>query len=290
MPFFRAPEPEGSPVLQSKARADRLSTKFSTSAGDGSGAGGRSLSQDAVRLLPGPPGARWRARIIHATGAILPPRRRKGPILLSIIQAAGWPIWPLLICSVAALALIIERFSSLRLSRVAPTRLLDEVISVTRAHLPAPDVVNKLSENSVLGTVLAAGLRAVIAEPRITESSLRASFESAGRAAVHRLERYLNTLGTIASAAPLLGLMGTVIGMIEIFGSQAPSGGNNPALLAHGISVALYNTAFGLMIAIPALMFYRYFRGLVDAYTLEMEQASDRLVPHLMRFAVPRGA
>jgi biopolymer transport protein ExbB len=215
-------------------------------------------------------------------------RSTERAILLSIIQAAGWPIWPLLICSIAALALVIERFSSLRATRVAPTRLLDEVISVTRAHLPAPDVVNKLHGNSVLGTVLAAGLRAVIAEPRITEAGLRAAFESAGRAAVHRLERYLNTLGTIASAAPLLGLMGTVIGMIEIFGSQAPSGGNNPALLAHGISVALYNTAFGLMIAIPALMFYRYFRGLVDGYTLEMEQASDRLVPHLMRFAVPR--
>ena len=209
--------------------------------------------------------------------------------MLSIIQAAGWPIWPLLICSIAALALVIERFSSLRIARVAPTRLLDEVISVTRAHLPAAEVVNKLHENSVLGTVLAAGLRAVIAEPRITEAGLRAAFESAGRAAVHRLERYLNTLGTIASAAPLLGLMGTVIGMIEIFGSQAPSG-SNPVMLAHGISIALYNTAFGLMIAIPTLMFYRYFRGLVDAYTLDMEQASDRLVPHLMRFAVPRGS
>ena len=90
------------------------------------------------------------------------------------------------------------------------------------------------------------------------------------------------------SAAPLLGLMGTVIGMIEIFGSQAPTGGNNPALLAHGISVALYNTAFGLMIAIPSLMFYRYFRGLVDAYTVDMEQAADRMVPHLLRFAVPK--
>ena len=209
--------------------------------------------------------------------------------MLSIIQAAGWPIWPLLICSIAALALVIERFSSLRATRVAPTRLLDEVISVTRAHLPAADVVNKLHANSVLGTVLAAGLRAVIAEPRITEAGLRAAFESAGRAAVHRLERYLNTLGTIASAAPLLGLMGTVIGMIEIFGSQAPSG-SNPVMLAHGISIALYNTAFGLMIAIPTLMFYRYFRGLVDAYTLDMEQASDRLVPHLMRFAVPRSS
>jgi biopolymer transport protein ExbB len=210
--------------------------------------------------------------------------------LLSIIQAAGWPIWPLLLCSVAAFALILERLLSLRSSRVAPPRLLDEVISVTRANLPGAEVVNKLADNSVLGTVLAAGLRAVIAEPRISQDSLRGTFESAGRAAVHKLERYLNTLGTIASAAPLLGLMGTVIGMIEIFGSQAPSGVNNPALLAHGISVALYNTAFGLMIAIPSLMFYRYFRGLVDAYTLDLEQAADRLVPHLLRFAVPRQA
>jgi len=210
--------------------------------------------------------------------------------LLSIIQAAGWPIWPLLLCSIAALTLVIERFTSLRTPRVAPPRLLDEVMSVTRAHLPASDVVNKLAENSVLGAVLAAGLRAVIAEPRITEQALRNAFEAAGRHAVHRLERYLNALGTIASAAPLLGLMGTVIGMIEIFGSQAPTGGNNPSLLAHGISVALYNTAFGLMIAIPALMFYRYFRGVVDAYTIDMEQAANRLVPHLMRFAMPRAA
>jgi biopolymer transport protein ExbB len=209
--------------------------------------------------------------------------------LFSIIQAAGWPIWPLLFCSIAALALILERLISLRTVRVAPPRLLDEVISVTRAHLPAADVVNKLAENSVLGQVLATGLRAVIADPRTSEQSLRGIFESAGRAAVHRLERYLNTLGTIASAAPLLGLMGTVFGMIEIFGSQAPTG-NNPALLAHGISVALYNTAFGLMIAIPSLMFYRYFRGLVDAYTLDLEQAADRLVPHLMRFHAPRSA
>ncbi len=209
--------------------------------------------------------------------------------MLTIIQAAGWPIWPLLLCSIAALAVVIERFVSLRLARVAPPRLLDEVMSVTRANLPGAEVVNKLADNSVLGAVLATGLRAVIAEPRITVDALRGAFESAGRAAVHRLERYLNTLGTIASAAPLLGLMGTVIGMIEIFGSQSPGGGN-PSLLAHGISVALYNTAFGLMIAIPALMFYRYFRGLVDTYTLEMEQAAERMVPHLMRHAIPRQA
>jgi len=208
--------------------------------------------------------------------------------LFAIIQAAGWPIWPLLICSIAALALVIERLSSLRPARVMPSKLLDEVVSVTRASLPAADVVNKLAQNSVLGLVLATGIRSLIAEPRITEKALRESFESAGRVAVHRLERYLNTLGTIASAAPLLGLLGTVIGMIEIFGSQSPTGGNNPAMLAHGISIALYNTAFGLMIAIPSLMFYRYFRGRVDAYTIEMEQATERLVPHLMRFAVPR--
>ncbi len=208
--------------------------------------------------------------------------------MLSIIQAAGWPIWPLILCSVVALTLVIERMSSLRTQRVAPPRLLDEVISVTRASLPAADVVNKLAVNSVLGGVLASGLRAVIAEPRISEGALRDSFESAGRAAIHELERYLNSLGTIASAAPLLGLLGTVIGMIEIFGSQAPTGGNNPAMLAHGISIALYNTAFGLMIAIPALMFYRYFRRRVDSYALDMEQAAERMVPHLMRFSVPR--
>ena len=208
--------------------------------------------------------------------------------MFSIIQAAGWPIWPLLICSIAALALVMERLSSLRPARVMPSKLLDEVVSVTRASLPAADVVNKLAQNSVLGLVLATGIRSLIAEPRITEKALRESVESAGRAALHRLERYLNALGTIAAAAPLLGLLGTVIGMIEIFGSQSPTGGNNPAMLAHGISIALYNTAFGLMIAIPSLMFYRYFRGRVDAYTIEMEQATERLVPHLMRFAVPR--
>ena len=206
--------------------------------------------------------------------------------MFSIIQAAGWPIAPLIVCSIIALAIVIERLSSLRASRVAPSSLLEEVISVTRSSLPGADVVNKLAENSVLGQVMAAGLRGVIAEPRITEPALRMTFESAGRAAVHRLERYLNTLGTIASAAPLLGLFGTVVGMIEIFGSQGATSGANPAQLAHGISVALYNTALGLVVAIPALMFYRYFRGRIEEFTIEMEQAAERLVPHLMRFAV----
>ena len=229
------------------------------------------------------------------SSAIIAPRRiatvatphaPSGHLLFSIIQAAGWPIWPLLICSVVALALVIERFISLRVPRIAPPKLLDEVLSVTRQSLPAPDVVTKLAANSELGSVLAAGLRVVMGDPRIQEGALRQAFEIAGRAAVHRLERYLNTLGTIAAAAPLLGLLGTVIGMIEIFGSQAPTGGSNPAMLAHGISVALYNTAFGLIIAIPSLMFYRYFRRLIDEYALSMEQSAERMVPHLMRFVV----
>ncbi|MFN3298470.1 MotA/TolQ/ExbB proton channel family protein [Caldimonas sp.] len=208
--------------------------------------------------------------------------------MFSIIQAAGWPIWPLIACSIVALALIIERFSSLRASRIAPPKLLDEVLSVTRASLPSPEVVNKLAASSLLGQVLAAGLRSVIAEPRISESNLRIAFETAGRAAAHTMERYLNTLGTIAAAAPLLGLLGTVIGMIEIFASQGGATGGNPQQLAHGISIALYNTAFALIIAIPSLMFYRYFRGKVDEYVLDFEQAAERMVPHLMRFTVQR--
>ena len=206
--------------------------------------------------------------------------------MLSIIQAAGWPIWPLIICSIVGLALIVERLLSLRTVRVVPATLLDEVMAISRSSLPAMDVVNKLNENSVLGQVLASGLRAVIVEPRIGEPALRQIFENAGRLAAQQLERYLNTLGTIATAAPLLGLLGTVVGMIEIFGSQAPTGASNPAVLSHGISIALYNTAFGLIIAIPALMFYRYFRGLVDSHLLSLEQAAERMVPHLMRFAV----
>ncbi len=206
--------------------------------------------------------------------------------MLSILQAAGWPIIPLVLCSIVALALVIERFLSLREARVAPNRLVDEVISVTRASLPPADTINKLAENSVLGLLLAQGLRAAAADHRISEANLRGAFESAGRDAIHHMERNLNALGTIASAAPLLGLLGTVIGMIEIFGAtgaNVASPGGNPQELAHGISVALYNTAFGLIVAIPALMFYRHFRARVEGYTVAMEQAAERMVPHLMR-------
>ena len=188
------------------------------------------------------------------------------------------------------MALIFERFVALKTARVAPPKLLDEAITVSSKAVPTPDVVNQLAQNSALGEVLASGLRTLNSNPQCSETDLRAAMEGAGRAVAHRLEKYLSALATIASAAPLLGLLGTVIGMIEIFGSQGPTGGTNPEQLARGISIALYNTAFGLIIAIPALMFYRYFRGRVDDYTLELEQAAHRMAPHLMRFSVARTA
>ena len=208
-------------------------------------------------------------------------------MLFSIIQAAGWPIWPLVACSILALALVVERFLSLKTAKVVPPKLLDEALAASRSSVPTPDVVKQLEQNSALGEVLASGFRALNSDPRCTEMDLRASMESTGRAVAHRLERYLSALATIASAAPLLGLLGTVIGMIEIFGSQAPTGGNNPALLAHGISVALYNTAFGLIVAIPSLIFWRYFRVRVDDYLLTLELAAERFARHLV--ALRRG-
>ena len=207
--------------------------------------------------------------------------------MLSILQAAGWPIIPLLLCSVLALALIIERFLTLRAVKVAPARLVDEVISVTRASLPTQDTIQKLAENSALGMVLAQGLQ-VASEPRMNEERLRSAVEGAGRLALHQLERNLNALGTIAAAAPLFGLLGTVIGMIEIFGASGSASGASPQELAHGISVALYNTAFGLMVAIPSLVAYRHFRGRVDGFALQMEQGAERLVHHLLKVTATR--
>jgi biopolymer transport protein ExbB len=204
--------------------------------------------------------------------------------LFSIIVAAGWPIWPLLACSILGLALVIERFMSLQRARVVPSRLLDDAITASRNGVPGPEVVAKLERSSALGQVLAAGFRALVSDPHCTDDDLRATMEAAGRRVAHQLERWLPALATIASAAPLLGLLGTVIGMIEIFGSQSGAGGvgsGNPAQLAQGISIALYNTAFGLMVAIPTLMFWRYFRTRVDGYLLQLELAGERFARHL---------
>jgi biopolymer transport protein ExbB len=193
--------------------------------------------------------------------------------LLAILQAAGWPIWPLLFASIVAVALIIERLMYLRKSKVLPPTLLEEVLKVYHSGKINAEIVERLDQNSPLGKVLAAGLRNVNA-PR---DVMKESIEEAGHAAAHELERFLTTLGSIASLAPLMGLFGTVVGMIEIFGSQNATGAN-PTQLAHGISVALYNTGFGLAIAMPALLFFRHFRAQVDGFVVAMEQQAVKFV------------
>jgi biopolymer transport protein ExbB len=194
--------------------------------------------------------------------------------LFAIVQAAGWPIWFLLLASVIAVALIIERLVSLRAARVIPPNLLDQVVTVYRRQGLSPELVERLSKDSPLGAVLAAGLRNL----KSSRYVMKEAIEEAGRGAAHELERFLTTLGTIATAAPLLGLFGTVIGMIEIFGAQSPASGTNPQQLAHGISIALYNTAFGIAIGIAALIFYRHFRARVDTFVVEMEQRASKLI------------
>ena len=208
--------------------------------------------------------------------------------MLTIVQEVGWPIWPLLLCSVVALALVIERLVFLRADKVAPTRLLDDVLQLTRQQWPAPDTVDQLANHSLLGGVLASGFRHLHQHPRSSEADLKSVLEGAGRLAASKMQQHLGALATIASAAPLLGLLGTVIGMIEIFGSQGgpgglTAGGGDPAQLARGISIALYATAFGLVVAIPSLMFWRYFRARVEDHLLRMEIASERLLHHLMQ-------
>ena len=200
--------------------------------------------------------------------------------MLSIIQAAGWPIWPLILCSILALALIIERLVQLRMHKVMPPKTLEQAVEISRRGVPSEEMVLKLENKGVLGPVLASGLRCLQKNPAAADEDIRAHMEMAGRLAGRQLERYLTALGTIASAAPLLGLLGTVIGMIEIFAAQT-AGTSQPAQLAYGISIALYNTAFGLIVAIPALMFWRYFRSLVDNMLLSMEVASEQFVRHL---------
>lgn len=193
--------------------------------------------------------------------------------VFSIVQAAGWPIWPLLLASIIAVALIIERLVALRRSKVVPPGLLQRVVNEYRQNGVTVAMLGDLESHSPLGRVLGAGLRNVGSSREIMKEAI----EEAGSVVSHNLERYLTTLGTIASISPLMGLFGTVVGMIEIFGSQAPTG-SNPIQLAHGISVALYNTGFGLLIAIPSMIFWRHFRALVDSFVIEMQQQAVRLV------------
>ena len=196
--------------------------------------------------------------------------------MLSIIQAAGWPIWLIIFCSVITVAIIGERFWTLRRSAVLPTNLFTDTVQAYRAQGANGELIGKLNQNSFLGRIFAAGLANVQSSREIMKESM----EETGRAVMVEMERFLIGLGTIATVAPLLGLFGTVVGMIEIFGSTGPQG-SNPAQLAHGISIALYNTAAGIAVAVPALIFYRHFRGKVDVMVVDMEQQGIKLVETL---------
>ncbi|OHX13273.1 MotA/TolQ/ExbB proton channel family protein [Chromobacterium sphagni] len=191
----------------------------------------------------------------------------------AIVEAAGWPIWTILAASVVSLAIILERLFSLRRGVVVPEGLLAQTLQEYRRVDLRDELMRRLQQHSPLGRLFAAGLRNVSGSREVMKESI----EDEGRQVAYQLERLLTTLGTIAAMSPLLGLLGTVIGMIEIFGSQNGSGAN-PQQLAHGISVALYNTAFGLIVAIPSMMFYRFFRSRVDGLLVEMEAQAIKLV------------
>ena len=202
--------------------------------------------------------------------------------MFSILEAAGWPIWPLLLCSVVATALIFERFYQLRTSLITPKGLLEEVLQKVELGVPGSIDPERLRTHSPLGCILASTLKAYSQMPMAKEQELREEIELEGKRIAHELERFQSAIATIASSAPLLGLFGTVVGMIDIFGSQSGVS-NNPAQLAHGISTALYNTAFGLIIAIPSLICWRYFRSQIDDFVITLEGSSEKLLKHLIR-------
>jgi len=190
-----------------------------------------------------------------------------------IILAAGWPIWPLIIASVVAVAIIGERIFALRENVVAPANLLDEVQKWLAVSGPTKELIARLEQNSLLGRVFATA----IANSKHSRDVTKESIEETARAVAHHLEKYLATLGTIATVAPLLGLLGTVIGMVELFGAFTTTG-HDVAQFARGISVALYNTAGGIVVAVPAMIAYRFFRTKVDTILLDMEQQAIKLV------------
>lgn len=193
--------------------------------------------------------------------------------MLAIIDAAGWPIWLIIIASIIAVGIIIERAFSLRRELVAPKDLLPGLINEFNNNGVSDEMLSRLEQSSLLGRIFAAGLKNV----KSSREVMKESIDEAGHAVAHELERFLTSLGTIAVISPLLGLFGTVIGMIEIFGSQTPTGGN-PVQLAHGISIALYNTAFGIIVAIPSMIFYRYYRAKVETLVIGMELQALKLV------------
>jgi len=194
-----------------------------------------------------------------------------------MIKAGGWLMVPILLCSAAAMAIVIERFWTLQRQRIAPSDLVVQVWQWARAGVLTEERVRTVAKGSPLGRVLAAGL---VSRDRGREL-MKERIEDVGRHVVHELERYLNTLGTIASITPLLGLLGTVIGMIRVFAVITTQGVGDAGVLAGGISQALITTAAGLTVAIPSLFFYRYFRSRVDELVMTMEQETLKMVEAL---------
>jgi len=194
--------------------------------------------------------------------------------VLELVYSGGWLMIPILLCSVIALAIVGERFWSLQAKRTCPANLVTQIWHWAKDKQLDANKLAELRNNSPLGRILAAGLANIHHDREIMKDAI----EDTGRHVVAEMERFLNTLGTIASITPLLGLLGTVIGMIKVFTAITAAGVGNPTVLAGGISEALITTAAGLSVAIPTLMFYRYFRGRVDMLVITMEKESLRMV------------
>ncbi|MFY9975387.1 MAG: MotA/TolQ/ExbB proton channel family protein [Chromatiaceae bacterium] len=194
--------------------------------------------------------------------------------MLELMQAGGWLMWPIAACSVIAAAIVVERGWTLRRSRIMPDKLVTGIWQLYRQGQLTDERVDEIREASPLGRMLAAGL----ANRNHSREVMKEAIGDAGRHVVAQLGRYLNTLGTIASVAPLLGLLGTVFGMIDIFGVIMNAGTGNAGLLAGGISTALLTTAAGLSVAIPTLLFHRFLESKVDRIALDMEEQALRLV------------
>jgi len=194
--------------------------------------------------------------------------------VFELIRAGGFLMWPILACSIISMAIIAERFWSLRESKIVPVNLVANVWQWHKSDQLDAKRIQALRVNSPLGMILAAGLL----NRKHSREIMKESIEEVGRLVAHSLERFLNTLGTISSITPLLGLLGTVIGMIKVFTVITSQGIGDPSVLSEGISEALLTTAAGLSVAIPSLMFYRYFRGKVDDLVVTMEQEALKMV------------
>ena len=194
--------------------------------------------------------------------------------MFELISSGGWLMVPIILCSVVSVAIIIERLWTLKKENVAPADLVVDIEHLLEQHQLTEDRLEELEHSSYLGRILVAGL----CVSNQTPAEIRRSIEEAGRHVVHELEKYLNALGTIAAITPLLGLLGTVIGMIKVFAAITAVGVGNPQILAGGISEALITTAAGLSVGIPSLMFHRYFKGKINELTVDMEQHALRLL------------